>query len=316
MMAFAVERIGAQGSLHELPVPRISADDVLVQVAAAGVNPIDWMIRDGLVPTDRRLPFVLGQDFAGKVVAVGSDVRRYAVGDRIFGIARSYGSYAQYTLVPEMSAAEPTSKIPGDVDDADAASLPTAGLTALASLDLLGVSRGTLLLIAGAAGGVGSFASQIAHARGATVVGTAHSSNLDFVRDRGVDEPIAYDSENELGAIRALHPTGVDALLDLVHDATGMKYFGELVRRGGKAASTIGSADVAWFKSRGIDAYNIVLNQTPQSSDASLRALATMADDGKLDATITAEEELSHADRALALSKSGRAKGKIVLTIG
>lgn len=312
MKAFAIDKFGEEGSIHDLAAPEVPDDGVLVRVVAAGVNPIDWKIRDGM-RGDRSFPLVLGQDFAGFVVATGPRAKRYGIDDRIFGTARTYGTFADYTAVPEDSADNPIAKIPDGVGDADAAALPTAGLTALASLDALGVANGTLLLINGAAGGVGAFATQIAHARGATVIGTVHSGKEDFARSIGVDVPIAYDREDAVNAIAQRYPNGVDALLDVVSDADALKRFGGLVRRGGTLVSTIYTADVAWFAGRGVTAVNIVLNQTPQSSHSGLRELVKMVEDGSVRVAIGEEHELVSAAVALDRGKSGEAAGKIIL---
>lgn len=288
MKAFAIDRFGDSGSIHELPTPAVSDNEVLVRVVAAGVNPIDWKIRDG-IRGDRSFPLVLGQDFAGLVVATGPQVRRYAVDDRIFGTARKYGTFAEYTVVPEESPDDPSAKIPDDVGDADAAALPTAGLTALASLDVLRVAQGTLLLVNGATGGVGSFAAQIAHSRGATVVGTVHSGKEDYARSLGIDVPVPYDRVNVVESLTQRYPNGVDALLDLVSDAEAIKRIGGLVRRGGAVVSTIYVADVEWFENRGVTAANIVLNKTPESSHRGLRELVKMVEAGTVRVDISEE---------------------------
>lgn len=315
MKAFAIDRFGTEGSIHELPRPAIGPDEILVRITAAGVNPADWKKREG-GHGDGKFPLILGQDFAGVVVDAGHGVTRYSIDDRIFGCARTHGAYAEYTVVPEVSRPEPIAKIPDSLSDDQAAALPTAGLTALASIEMLGVGAGTKLLINGVSGGVGSFAAQIAHARGATVIGTLHSGKDDVARALGVDVAIAYDRSDVPKEVRSRYPDGVDALLDVVSDREGMKRLGETVREGGKAVSAIGGADVEWFKSRNVDAVNIVMNQTQQSSNAGLTQLAKMVEEGSIRVPIVAERDLEHTAEALAMSKAGKADGKIVVTIG
>ena len=261
------------------------------------------------------MPFVLGQDFAGVVSDVGRDVRSYRIGERIFGCARDHGSYAQYTVVPEDDHSQPVAKIPDDVGDADAASLPTAGLTALAGIEVLGVTTGTTLFIAGATGGVGGFAAQIARYRGARVIGSAHSRNEAFARSLGVDEFVAYDRVDVVEAVKAAHPDGVDAILDLVSDATKIQANAAILRSGGKIASTIGALDTKSFQERGFEATNIVLVDTPQSSHAGLRTLARMLEEGRLRVVIAEEMDLADAERALQESAKSTVNGKIVLTM-
>lgn len=312
MKAAVVQHRAAPVSIVEMPQPQPRSNELLVRIVAASVNPIDWKIRER---GDRATPFVLGQDFAGVVSDVGRDVRSYRIGERIFGIARDHGAYAQYTVVPEDDRPQPVAKIPDDVGDADAASLPTAGLTALAGIEILGVTKDTTLLIAGATGGVGGFAAQIAHDRGAHVIGTAHSRNEAFARSLGVDEFVAYDRGDVTAAVKAAHPNGVDAVLDLVSDATKSQANAAILHAGGKIASTIGALDTKWFQEHGFEATNIALVDTPQSSHAGLRTLARMLEEGRLRVVIAEEMGLGDAERALQESAKGTVNGKIVLTI-
>ncbi len=127
MRAVVVERPGDPGALRDVPVPVAEAGEVLVRVRAAGINPIDWKSRDG---GKRPLPFTLGQDFAGVVVSIGGGVADYTVDDRVFGIARDHGAYADFTVAQVNNPEQPISKIPASVSDTVAAALPTAGLTA------------------------------------------------------------------------------------------------------------------------------------------------------------------------------------------
>jgi NADPH:quinone reductase-like Zn-dependent oxidoreductase len=249
------------------------------------------------------------------VVDTGPSANRYDIDERVFGIAREHGAYAQFTVVPEDDRAQPIAKIPDGLGDAEAAALPTAGLTALAALDALGVQSDTKVLVLGATGGVGGFAVQMAHDRGACVIGTARAENEALARSLGVDEFVAYDREDPVEAVKRLHPEGIDAVLDLVDDQTRLRSFGELIRQNGRIVSTIGAADVEWFAKRHVTAINLVMAQTPQSSHAGLRALAEMVEQGRLRVSIAAEHALPEAERALEESKSGTVDGKIVLTI-
>lgn len=312
MRAVIVEHLGESGTLHEVPVPQPSDHEVLVRITAVGVNPIDWKTRDfGL----RNMPFVLGQDFAGIVVSLGPHVSRYAVGERIFGIARKHGAYAQYTVVPEQSTEEPTCKIPDSVGDATAAALPTAGITALAGIEKLGVTDDTTIVIVGASGGVGSFASQIAHERGARTVGIAHSRNEHLVKPLGLDAFIAYDRTDPIAAIREHYAAGVGAVFDLVSDGDGIKRYAGVLQAGGTIVSTIGAADPSWFAQRQITAINLMMNETPQSSHEGLRELVRMVEMGTLKVIISAERGLTEAPQALEASKSGSVTGKMILTV-
>src|SRR5579863_6541316 len=184
MKAVVVEHLGDSGSLKEIPRPRPAANEILVRVVAAGVNPIDWKASDR---ANRLFPFVLVQDFAGVVSAIGNRVTKYREGERVFGTT-DHGSYAEYTIVPEDDPTQPLSKISDEVGDADAAALPTAGITALAALKVLQAAPGMTLLVLGATGGVGMFAVQIARDRGLHVAGTARAANEEFARSLGVED--------------------------------------------------------------------------------------------------------------------------------
>lgn len=307
-----VAHLGDRGTLSDVPVPQPKADELLVRVVAAGVNPIDWKVRDR---GDRAMPFVLGQDFAGVVSAVGKRVAKYREGERVLGIAREHGAYAEYTVVPEDDARQPVAKLPDQVGDADAAALPTAGLTALASIEVLRVTRGTLLLVLGATGGVGGFAVQIAKERGARVIGVAASTNEKLARSLGVDEFVAYDKGDVVEAVRELEPRGVEAVLDLVDGADAVKRTAEAICAQGRIVSTIGAADLDWFAQRKIAATNLVMADTPQSSHAGLRALLELLERGAIRVVIGEERPLAEAVDALDDSKRGSTEGKIVITV-
>lgn len=312
MKAAMIEHRGETAAIKDVADPRPGEREILVRVTAAGVNPVDWKTRDA---GERSLPFILGQDFAGIVVGAGERAQKYNLDERVFGIAREHGAYAQLTVIPEDDHTQPVAKIPDSLGDAQAAALPTSGLTALASLDALGVQSGTKVLILGATGGVGSFAVQIARDRGAHIIGTARAENEELARSFGVDEFVAYDRDDPVAEVKRSHPEDVDAILDLVDDSDRIRSAADIVREGGRIVSTIGAADPEWFAKRNVTAINLVMNQTPQSSHAGLRALAEMVEQGRLRVPIAVEHALSDAQRALEESKSGRIDGKIVLTI-
>jgi NADPH:quinone reductase-like Zn-dependent oxidoreductase len=203
-------------SVGELPDPKLAPSAVLIEVKAASVNPVDWKVMtgglDGLM--DAVFPVVPGWDVAGVVVALGPDTPEFAVGDEVIAYARKdtvgAGTFAELVAVPAVAVAHK----PSSLSFEQAAGLPLAGGTALRTLDALQVSAGDTVLIHAAAGGVGSFAVQIAVARGARVIGTASPSNHDFVRSLGAD-PVAY-GDGVVERIRELAPAGVDAVADFV----------------------------------------------------------------------------------------------------
>ena len=204
MKALAYSRRGDASvlSIIEMPVPRIGAREVLVEVRATSVNPIDWKIRRGMMGPllPLRRPAVPGLDFAGLVVEVGSRVTRFRAGDAVFGLMQPWsprGAAAEFVAARE----EYLFPKPEALDFPESAALPLAGLTALDGLHCAGAVAGERVLILGAAGGVGSYAVQIAKAQGAHVTAMCSSESLEFVRALKPDELIARDRE-EIGSRR------------------------------------------------------------------------------------------------------------------
>jgi NADPH2:quinone reductase len=171
------------------------------------------------------------------------------------------------------------------------------------------------VLILGATGGVGSFATQIARDRNACVIATARAANEELARSLGADEFVAYDREDVVVAVKRLHPEGIDAVLDLVDDEDRIGSIADVLREGGRIVSTIGAADERRFAGKNVTAINLVIYKTPQSSHAGLRALAEMVEQRRLRVPIAEEHALGEAERALEESKSGKVDGKIVLTV-
>ena len=153
MRAVAVRRFGESALMTDLPAPG-AEDSVLIRVSYAGVNPVDWQLVEQLTPNSP-FPFVVGVDVAGLVEHVPAQETRLHVGDRVFGMARTHGSYAEYTAVPTGGRTEPLARIPDSVPDDQAAALPVAAIAALGSLELLALAPGQRLVVMGAAGGVG-----------------------------------------------------------------------------------------------------------------------------------------------------------------
>jgi NADPH:quinone reductase-like Zn-dependent oxidoreductase len=310
MRAIVIDRFQTPGSLRDIPEPALDPDSVLVRITYAGVNPVDWKIRDG-VSSKHPFPLVLGQDFAGVVERVGEQVDRVATGARVFGCARDHGSYAEETVIRDRQADSPFTTIPEGVTDQQAAALPTPGLTALASLEILGVARGTKLLVVGAAGAVGSAAVQIARQRFATVAAVVRPGQEGKVRELGADE--VYESNDELVAARRDRP--FDAVLDLVSDAEALKHAAPLLRKGGKLVTTIHVADEVWFHEHGIVATNVVMNETPQSSPRGLDELARMVAAGTLIVDVGSVEPFDQAACVLDEVKTGKLSGKVLLRV-
>jgi len=312
MRAFAVRKFGEAAAILDLPVPAPDGA-FLIRVKVAGVNPIDYKLVERLTASSP-FPFVLGADFAGVVERVPAGQSDFKVGDRIFGMARTHGAYAEQTAVMPGAKTEPLAHIPDGVTDEQAAALPIPGVTALQSLEMLGVSAGQRVVVMGATGGVGGFAVQMARARGAYVIATVRG-DADEARRLGAEE--VYDTKvgDVIGAIHAAYLDGVDAVLDLVNGKDAIGRDAEILKRGGALVSTIQAADEKWFAERGIAAQNILGNTNPLSSTEGLNKLARILVDGTITARVRSTVGLDGAAGVIEKLKSGGLRGKAVIRI-
>lgn len=291
----------------EVEEPKIGPDWVKVAVRAASINPVDWKLASGGLDgaLDVFFPVTPGWDVAGVVEEVGPAVTELVVGDEVFGYVRKDavrgGTYAEKVSAPIRTL---THK-PSNMSFAEAAAIPLAGLTAYQSLvHCLEVGTGDTVLVHAAAGGVGSFAVQIAAAQGARVIGTASEGNHDYVRGLG-GEPIAY-GDGLLDRVRQLAPGGVDAIFDTVGGET-LALSGDLLA--GNAAGRVVSIADPGVKELG-GTYVFV-----RPNVADLDDLAALAQRGKLTVEIAASYPLAEAARAWEASMGGHTRGKIVLTV-
>lgn len=306
MKAIAIRRYGGPEVVEylDLPDPKVGPDSVLVEVRAAGVNPVDWRVRDGSLDglLDAHFPLVMGWDAAGVVRAVGGGVTEFAPGDEVYGYVRKdsveHGTYAELVAAPVRTLA----RRPAALDWAQSGGLPLAGLTALQSLRALRVRAGDTVLVHAAAGGVGHLAVQIARAFGARVIGTAGVRNHDYLRGLGA-EPVAH-GEGLAERVRALAPDGVDAALDLVGGGA-VDVSAALVADPSRIAS------VTDYRVRALGGHYVWV----RPDAAGLAELAALADDGRLTVTVASTFPLAQAGSAQALSAEGRTRGKIVLLV-
>jgi NADPH2:quinone reductase len=312
MRAFAVRSFGEAPAIHDLPVP--AADGAfLLRVAYAGVNPLDINNLARLTASSA-YPFVLGIDFAGVVERVPAGGNDLHAGDRVFGMARTHGAFAEYTAVAPGAKAEPLAPIPAGVTDDQAAALPTAAVTALRTVDLLGITAGQRLVVMGATGGVGGYAVQMALSRGAYVIATVRG-DADEARRLGAAE--VYDSQavDVASALRAAHPGGVDAVLDLVSGPDAIRGDAEFIKPGGRLVSTIFAADEKWFAGRQITAYNSASSANPLLSPPGLTEVARLLADGAITARITSTVNLDGAAQILDKLRHGGLRGKAVIRL-
>ena len=297
--------------LQEAPRPEPAPTEVLVRVAVAGVNPVDWKVREEpwLPDLMGEPPLILGWDVAGTVEAVGYGVTRFAAGDPVFGMPwfpRLARAYAEYVTAPSRQLA----RTPGVLDQEAAGGLPLAGLTAWQALvDTAGVREGHRVLVHAAAGGVGHLAVQIAKARGAEVIGTARADKHDFLRDLGVDEPIDYTAHPFEEAV-----SEVDVVLDLVGgDDYALRSLQTVREDGLVIAIPAGVSDevAAAAERQSKRATGILV----EPDAAGLESLAALADEGRLRVVVDQSFPLAQATEAHRRLQNGRASGKVVLTV-
>jgi NADPH2:quinone reductase len=310
--AFAVRSFGEAPAIHDLPVPAADGS-FLIRVKYAGVNPIDYKLI-GRLTAASKYPFVVGKDFAGVIERVPPGERDFRVGDRIFGMAPTHGSYAEYTAVATGVKTEPLARIPDGVTDEQAAALPVPALTALGSLELMGVTKGQRLVVMGATGGVGGYAVQMARSRGAHVLATVRG-NADEARRLGAEEVYDTKAVDVINSLHAAHPEGVDAVLDLVNGKDAIRRDAEILKSGGSLVSTIQAADEGWFAGRKITAQNVGPNLNPSFSPQGLSQVARMVADGTITARIRTTVELEGAGQVLEKLRSGGLSGKAVIHI-
>jgi len=308
MKAVRIHEYGGTEVLRyeEAPRPLAGAGEVLIRVHAAGVNPVDWKVRAGFAK-DRlkyKMPFIPGWDLSGVVEAVGPAVLRLKVGDEVYSrpdIARD-GSYAEYIVVKESEVA----RKPQSVDYVHAAAVPLAALTAWQALfDGAKLTAGQTVLIHGAAGGVGSFAVQLAKIKGARVIGTASKKNHEYLRSLGADETIDYNTTKFEDVVH-----NVDVVLDTITGETADRSY-PVIKKGGVYVSILMPPSQEKATAHGVRAVHTFV----QASAEQLGEIAKLVDTGKLKITIEKVFPLAEARAAQELSAQGHTRGKIVLRV-
>jgi NADPH:quinone reductase-like Zn-dependent oxidoreductase len=327
--AFVVEKYGPDGlRAAEVPEPAIGGRDVLVDVAAASINPLDTMVRNGefklLLPYRR--PFTLGHDVAGVVAAVGAAVTGFAVGDEVYARPRDLriGTFAERIAIDEHDLApKPTS-----LTMEQAAAVPLVALASWQALVELGAVRpGQRVLVHGGAGGLGATAVQLAHHLGAHVATTASAADTDKVRALGADEVVDYRSTDFADVL-----SGVDVVLDS-RGGTNLEKSLTVLRPGGLAISVVGPPDPAFARQLGNPLLAPVMAVLSsgirwrarrlgvryaflfmRADGPRLAELAALYDAGSLRPTLDRTFPFDQTPTALAHVEQGHAKGKIVVT--
>jgi NADPH:quinone reductase-like Zn-dependent oxidoreductase len=309
MKAIVINTYGNEDVLNYIDIerPEPKADEVLVKVHAAAVNPVDWKIRDGAGEMlGLKLPLILGGDIAGTIEEVGVEVKNFQQGDAVYGMTVSggfSGGYAEYAL----AKAEAISPKPDSLSFEAAAAMPIATLTAWqAMFDLAHLSSGQRILITGASGGVGSMAVQLAKAKGAFVIGTASGKNEQFVRDLGADEFVDYTQQPFEDVVK-----DVDVVFDTVGGDTLEKAF-QTLKPGGFLATATALPSLETAQEFGVKTAEVHCKPNAKQLDA----IGKLVDEGKLKAQVSTVLPLTEVKKAHQLSESGRTRGKIVLQIG
>ncbi len=285
--------------VEQVQRPEPGAPQVLVRLKAAGVNPVDWKHRSGMIRDfmPLKFPWTPGIDGAGIVEAVGSGAKAVKPGDPVFGVFN--GSYAEFALAGE----EDVQPKPQNLTFEEAAAVPVGALTAWTILEDAGVAAGQRVLVLGAAGGVGLFAVQLARWKGARITGTCSAANLDFVRSLGA-EPIDYQAGRYETRVR-----NVDVVVDTVGGETLDRAY-ETLKPGGVIVSVAGQVSEEEARARGARAV-----RSGRAPSQNLREIARLLESAKIKPVVGASFPLAEAARAHELVASRHGRGRVVLRI-
>jgi len=308
MKAIRIHNYGGPEVLkyEDSPRPEPQAGEVLIRVHAAGVNPIDWKVREGYMKDfwPHKFPLTLGWDLSGTVEELGRGVSRFKKGDEVYSLPdpTRNGAYADYIAVSESELALK----PNSLYHIRAAAVPLAALTAWQSLfDTAQLRSGQRVLIHAGSGGVGHFAVQLAKWKGAYVFATASTRNQDLLRELGVDEPVDYTQKRFENVAR-----NIDIVLDTRGGETQERSW-SVLKKGGSLVSLVQPPSEEKAEKLGVRA--ALLGAQPNG--AQLAEIAKIIDSGKLAPVIDRILPLSEVWRAHELSKSGHTHGKIVLRV-
>jgi NADPH:quinone reductase-like Zn-dependent oxidoreductase len=315
MKAIAINEFGGKDTLQlmDLPLPKVNEGEILVKVKAAGVNPVDWKIREGYIKDlfPYAFPIILGWDAAGIVEQTGPGVTPFKQGDEIFAYCRKPivqgGAYAEYIVLEEEHAAIK----PKNISFEEAASVPLAALTAYQSVfDAAKINPGETILIHAAAGGVGGFGVQLAKDHGAVVWATASGGNKEYVQSLGASRVVDYTQEDFREAIRSQYPDGVDVVFDCVGGEVLQKS-AEIVKEGGRLVTIVD--DPTDLPRSDIQKEFVFV--APNS--AQLTELARMVEQGRLKTHLSQVFEfgVEEARKAHELSESMHTRGKMVIAV-
>ncbi|HVI46174.1 MAG TPA: NADP-dependent oxidoreductase [Chitinophaga sp.] len=313
MKAVAINQFKDIPVVMDLPKPVVRAGTVLIRVTAAGINPFDWKMADGILDgkMPHQFPMIMGVDGAGVVEEVGEGVKRFKKGDKVYGqfihAPIGEGSYAEYAVVPESAA---ITYAPVSASAAEAAAVPTSGMTAQQLLDKLDLSEGETLLVNGATGGVGSFVTLLAAIQGIKVIATVGgAADAQRMKDLGATYTVNYKEAPVTQQVNSQFPQGINGLIDLVSDGAGFNANADLVKPGGGAYTTVFVADDAALAVKGLEGGNFETVSTPDA----LNKLALLIDHGTLKIPVERKISLDEVPEAIANNRQGKATGKTVI---
>ncbi len=307
MKAVKINEYGDESILDytETERPEPNADEVLVKVHVAAVNPVDWKIRDGLGEMfGLQFPIILGCEIAGTVEEVGGDIKNFKQGDAVYGYIGSHaGGYAEYAI----AKADEIALKPESLNFENGAAIAVGALTSWQAIfDLANLNSGQRILITGASGGVGSMAVQIAKAKGAFVIGTASGKNEEFVKSLGADEFIDYTKQKFEEIVKE-----VDVVFDTVGGDTLTRAF-QTLKKGGFLVTTVEPPSEEKAKEFGVTAAMV----EAKASANQLAEINRLIDEGKLKTHVGTVLPLAEVKKAHQLSESGHTRGKIILQVG
>ncbi|MBJ7994813.1 NADP-dependent oxidoreductase [Bacillus mycoides] len=331
MKAMIIDKYGkVPMRMTEVPTPEINEYEVLAEIHAASINPIDFKIRDGKVKMllKYEMPLILGNDFSGVIVKTGAKVTRFKVGDEIYARPRKnkIGTFAEYIAIHEDDVALK----PKNLSFEEAASIPLVGLTSYQALhDIMHLQKGQKILIHAGSGGVGTFAIQLAKIMGATVATTASEAGANLVNSLGADEIINYKKEKFEDILK-----NYDAVFDTIGGTTLEKSF-DIIKSGGNIVSVSGMPNARFGKEFGSGFFKTLLFSLASKkltalekkhsaqysflfmkpSGDQLRIIANYIESGKIKPIIDRVFPFEDAQKAMEYSESGRAKGKIIVKI-
>lgn len=303
MVAAQISGYAGRGvELKEVGMPKMAANQVLIRVRAAGVNPIDWKIKEGY--SKLPVPATLGVDVSGVIEEVGEDVEGFGVGDEVFGMipAAGEGSFAEFAKAEEGFIALK----PKTLTFTEAAAIPLTGLSAWQVLfDQAKLASGQRILIHGGGGGIGSFAVQLAKNIGATVATTVSTSKVGYAKGLGADLVIDYTREKFEDKVK-----GYDVVFDTVGGDTYLRSY-SVLRRGGVIVSMLEMPNEELMKK-----YSVVAkNQFTRPNSGQMAELARLADEGILRVNVSRTFPLGEANSALEYLKNQHPMGKVVISV-